>query len=61
MKEKAERLSAPVCNASILLYIVWLLLPAVQTTGRAMTGAGCVALFAAGVALDVRYLKKNWI
>ena len=59
MKEKARRLSAPVCNASILLYIVWLLLPAVQTTGRAMTGAGCVALFALGVVLDTQYFQKN--
>ena len=38
--QKAPRLSAAVCNASMILYLAWLLLPAVQTTGRA--AAGCL-------------------
>ena len=58
---KAPRLSAAVCNASMILYLVWLLLPAVQTTGRAASGCLCVAIFGAGVLLDREYLKKQWM
>ena len=43
------------------LYLIWLLLPAVQTTGRAMTGAACVALFAVGAVLDWTYFKANFL
>lgn len=60
MPEKRARLSAELVNLSILLYILWLLIPAVQTTGRAMTGAACVALFALGVVLDWTYFKAHW-
>lgn len=60
MNEKSPRKSAVVCDLSMILYLVWLLLPAVQTTGRAMTGCACVALFGAGVLLDMEYLKKHW-
>jgi len=59
--QKAPRLSAAVCNASMILYLVWLLLPAVQTTGRAAAGCLCVALFGFGVLLDLEYLKKQWM
>ena len=45
-------------NASILLYVLWLLVPAVQTTGRAAAGVFCVALFGLGVLLDVPGV--NW-
>ena len=42
MKEekKLSRQEAAVrlCAASMVLYTVWLLIPAIQTTGRAMTG-----------------------
>lgn len=58
---KASKLSAGLCNASILLYIIWLMLPAVQTTGRALTGCLTVLIFAVGVALDGQYLVKNWL
>lgn len=44
--EKPSATSAGLMNASMLLYLFWLLLPAVQTTGRAVTGAAAVALFA---------------
>lgn len=47
-------------RASIWLYVLWLLLPAVQTTGRAMSGAACVGLFGLGVLLDPQTLKKEW-
>ena len=47
-------------NASILLYLLWLLLPAVQTTGRAASGVFCVALFGLGVLMDAQYLKTVW-
>ena len=59
MNERAQRLSAGVTCLSMALYLIWLLLPAVQTTGRAASGCACVALFAAGVALDWAYVKKH--
>jgi len=58
--EKPSRTSATLCNASIVLYVLWLLLPAVQTTGRALTGVLAVGLFGAGVLLDGPNLKKQW-
>ena len=56
---KTGRWSANICNASILLYVIWLLLPAVQTTGGAITGAAAVALFALGALLDADTWKKD--
>lgn len=53
-------LSAGLINASILLYTCWLLLPALQTTGGAVAGVGCIALFGLGVLLDSAYLRLNW-
>lgn len=50
-----------VMNASILLYVLWLLIPAVQTTGRAMTGAFAVALFGLGAVLDWEGFQKHWL
>lgn len=47
-------------NASILLYVLWLLLPAVQAGGRAVSGVLCVALFGLGVLLDFETLKACW-
>ena len=41
--EKPSATSAGLMNASMLVYLFWLLLPAVQTTGRAATGAAAVA------------------
>ena len=58
--EKPSSLSAGLANASILLYLFWLLLPAVQTTGRALTGVAAVALFGAAVIADREYLKQSW-
>lgn len=46
-------------NASMLLYLFWLLLPAVQTTGRAVTGVAAVALFGVGVLLDGSWLRAH--
>ena len=57
---KAFALSAGLVNSSILLYSLWLLLPAVQTTGGAAAGAFCVGLFALGVLLDGSYLRQEW-
>ncbi len=53
-----KELSIRLIRLSICLYVLWLLLPAVQTTGRAMTGAACVALFGLGALLDTP--KKEW-
>ena len=58
---RLQRLSIRVCNVSMILYLVWLLLPAVQTTGRAVCGGLCVAIFGAGVLMDAEYLKKQWM
>ena len=57
--EKPSATSAGLMNASMLVYLFWLLLPAVQTTGRAATGAAAVALFGAGVLLDGTWLKAH--
>lgn len=59
--KRGSALSATLCNCSILLYLLWLLLPAAQTTGRAVTGAAACALFAAGVLLDTEYMKARWL
>ncbi len=56
-----ERLSAWMVNASLLLYMVWLLLPAVQSALHAAFGAGTVLLFGAGVLADVATLRKHWV
>ncbi len=61
LRPKASPFSAGLCNASILLYTLWLLLPALQTTGRAATGLLAVALFGLGVLLDGAYLKTHWL
>ncbi|MBS5574419.1 MAG: hypothetical protein KHX34_13700, partial [Clostridiales bacterium] len=57
--EKPSAKSAGLMNASMLLYLFWLLLPAVQTTGRAVTGAAAVALFGVGVLLDGSWLRAH--
>lgn len=54
------RLSAGITGASLILYMVWLLLPAVQTALHAAFGGGAVALFGVGVLLDVETLKRRW-
>ena len=58
---KKNELSIQLIRSSIWLYVIWLLLPAVQTTGRAITGAVCVGLFGMGVVLDTDNLKKHWL
>lgn len=57
MKQQGLRLA----QFSMVFYLVWLLLPAVQSTGRAVTGCACVALFALGVLLDWDFFKQNWL
>ncbi len=52
--------SAVLVNLSVLLYVLWLLIPAAQTTGGALFGAACVGLFALGVLLDFSHFRKNW-
>ncbi len=56
-----KKLSIQLIRFSIWMYVFWLLLPAVQTTGRAMTGAACVGLFGLGVLLDWETMKKQWL
>ena len=59
-QRKPGALSAALCNASMLMYTLWLLLPAVQTTLRAVTGVAAVGLFGVGVALDGQTLPRHW-
>lgn len=58
--KRASPLSAGLCSASILLYTLWLLLPALQTTGRAITGVAAVGFFGLGVLLNAEYLRLRW-
>ncbi len=58
--QRSSPFSAGLVNASILLYTVWLLLPAAQTTFGALGGVLCVGLFALGVLLDGAYCKRYW-
>ncbi len=60
IEQRPSALSAGLMNGSMLLYLFWLLLPAVQTTGRAMTGAAAVGLFGLGALLDTSWLKAHW-
>lgn len=60
-RQSLPRLSAAVCECSILLYVVWLLLPAAQCAGRAMTGAAAVTLFGVGVVLDWERFRRGWL
>ena len=53
-------LSAGFCNASMVLYILWLLLPCMQALGHAAFGVATVALFGVGVALDGDTLPRHW-
>lgn len=58
-RENLPRLSARICEGSILLYAVWLLLPAAQAAGHAVTGAAAVALFGLGALLDTESLRRE--
>lgn len=58
---RASALSAGLCNASMLLYILWLLLPMVQTTGGAAAGVFTVLLFGAGVLSDGAWFRRHWV
>jgi len=55
-----KRWSAWLFNASMLCYILWLMLPAVQVRLRAVTGALTMAVFAAGILLDFEMFLKRW-
>lgn len=57
---KRTALSANLCNASMLAYMTWLLLPSVQAGLHAVTGALTLAVFGAGVLLDGETLPKRW-
>ncbi len=57
---KASPLSVGFCNASIVLYTLWLLIPAAQTAGGAIAGVLIVGLFGLGLLLDTAYLKAHW-
>lgn len=55
-----KRWSVALKNASMLAYILWLMLPAVQVRLKAVTGALTLAVFAAGVLLDGETFPKHW-
>ncbi|MFH1513624.1 MAG: hypothetical protein ABIG45_09750 [Bacillota bacterium] len=52
--------SAWLQNASMLIYILWLMLPAVQVRLKAATGAMALLVFAVGVLLDGETLLRHW-
>ena len=58
--DNSRRWSAGLCNASMLLYIGWLMLPMVQVRLKAVTGVLALALFGVGVLLDGETLKAHW-
>ena len=61
MRQGSRReLSANLCNAAMLAYMVWLLLPAVQSALHAVTGAAAVVVFGVGVLLDGETLARRW-
>ena len=60
VKPERNRLSADLCNLSMLAYMVWLLLPAVQTLLHAVTGAATLCVFGVGVLLDGQTLPRRW-
>ena len=45
----------------MLAYVLWLMLPAVQTLGGAITGGLCILFFGIGVLLDVETLRREWL
>ncbi len=47
------------CHASVFLYILWLMLPCVQTTLGAMGGIVFVGLFGLSVLLNVSFMKQH--
>ena len=53
--------SVRLTGAGISLYIVWLLLPVVQTTVGAAGGVAATLLVGAGMLLDGPFVKKNWL
>ncbi len=55
-----DTLSVHLANASMLIYMTWLLLPAAQAALHAATGALAVAVFGAGVLLDGDTLTNHW-
>ena len=58
---KRSGVSAQLCNASLLLYMSWLLLPAVQNALHAVTGVAAVGLFGLGVLLDGQtFQRRPW-
>jgi hypothetical protein len=58
--ERRKRWSVALKNASMLAYILWLMLPAVQVRLKAVTGALTLMVFAAGVLLDGETFQKHW-
>ena len=58
---KLKSFSYQCIRFSMLAYVVWLFLPAMQCLGRSYTGAACVALFGLGVVTDVETFQKQWL
>ena len=55
-----KRWSVLLKNTSMLAYILWLMLPAVQVRLQAVTGALTLLVFAAGVLLDGETFREHW-
>ena len=56
-----EKISNYLVKGAFTGFIIWLLLPAIQTTLGALGGILFTILFALGVILDAQFIKKNGI
>ena len=56
---KQNKIAVNLANGSMLLYMIWLLLPAVQAGLHAVTGALTIGIFALGILLDGETLKNR--
>lgn len=48
------------CRLGMLVYTFWLMLPAVQVTGRAITGVLSAGLFILGLVMDWEEWRQHW-
>ena len=57
--ERRARWGANLCNASILSYMIWLVLPMAQAALHAVTGVATLALFGLGVVWEGQTLRTH--
>ena len=55
-----KHISRAMTKGAFMAYILWLLLPTIQTTLGAVGGVILTTIFGIGVLLDLDFLKKHW-